>query len=671
MKNFWLLSWVLLISQTIKAAPISEDQARTKARSFIANKRYQSIQNITLNSVFPSERRKVASEVLPYYIFNIGENQGFVLISADDRLTPVLGYSETGTFDRQQLPDNLQNLLDDYLVEYQDLSEVDSEYSRQQDRMQKPAISPMMTTQWGQGAPFNLYCPLFVTGEEHCAVGCVGTAMAQVAYHVAHSRMDRLLLKNEVRSYKCNTVYEEGKVKGSVTVPAIPEGMVIDWSAMRDEYAETDSDEGALAVARLLAVCAASVRTQFTIPAYGSSVSNTIYTTSALQNQFGFDATISYVQRANYTLQQWTDLIYSELSEGRPIIYRGSSSGGGHAFVIDGYEDGLFHVNWGWGGKANGYFALSVMNPLDNSGIGASTSHDGYTNAQAAVIGIQMGTGQTADSRKMLMSMRLVVDDHTITYVPYNMTGETRKFEFGIGFIDDNGNLEAIKTSSTGFLSNFRSYSATSFTLDGQERRAGTYKIVPISRIAGENEWVTDWNSSYQYVEAVYSRSGLSTLTLHPSAQVTATDMHITGPHYAGVEHHVNVTLESHGEEVYQTYYLFASTTSLMGEAVSMTGVSIPADGVQMATFLFTPAYHGTYNLWISTDREGRNVIGQTSVNIVGTTDDHGTTGWGTLPAVSRQDTDVWYNLNGQHVTCPLKGIYLRNGKKYSLRMIE
>lgn len=670
MKQLWLLSWVLLVSLTIEAAPISESQALAKARSFVANKRYLSIQEITLNSITPSTHRKVVAEALPYYIFNIGENQGFVLISGDDRLTPILGYSEAGTFNEQQLPDNLQNLLDDYTVEYQSLP-ANSNSSVRQPKSTKSAISPMLTTQWGQGAPYNLYCPRFVTGEQHCAVGCVGTAMAQVAYHVAHTRTDRTALLHGIRSYTCSTVYELDGVKGNVSVPAIPEGTEINWSSMRDEYSATDSDEGAMAVARLLAVCAASVRTQFTIPAYGSSTSNTLYVTSALVDQFGFDSTISYRQRVNYTLQQWTDLIYDELSAGRPVIYRGSSSGGGHAFVIDGYEDGLFHVNWGWGGKANGFFSLSVMNPLDNSGIGASTTHDGYTNAQGAVIGIQMGSGQTADSRKMLTSMRLSVNNQTITYTPYNLTGDTHKFEFGIGFIDDRGRLEAIKSSSTGFLSNFYSYSSTNFTMSGHERSAGTYKIVPISRIAGETEWNTDWNASYQYVEAVYDRYGLLSLTLHPSARVTATDMHVSGPHYAGAEHQVTVTFKSQGEEVYQTYYLFASTTSFMGDAVSMTGVTIPADGTQTASFLFTPTYQGTYNLWIATDSEGHNVIGQTSVSIMGNTDDHGTTGIKSQPTNHHRPADVWYDLHGQRVNRPLKGIYLRNGKKYSVRFNE
>lgn len=671
MKQLWLLSWVLIFSLTIKAAPINENQARTKAWSFVAKKRYQSIQEITLKSITSSKHRKAASESLPYYVFNIGENQGFILISSDDQLTPILGYSETGSFDDQQLPDNLQNLLDDYVVEYNRLSAADFRSTSQQKPLSKSAISPMLTTQWGQGAPFNLYCPMFVVGDEHCSVGCVGTAMAQVAYHVAHKRMDHSTILSGVRSYMCNAVYEQDDVKGSVLVPAIPEGMEIDWSAMRDEYSATDSDEGAIAVARLMAVCAVSVKTQFTIPAYGSSMSNTLYITSALVRQFGFDSTISYEQRANYSLQQWSDLIYDELAAGRPVVYRGSSTGGGHAFVIDGYEDGLFHVNWGWGGKANGFFALSVMNPLDNSGIGASTSHDGYTSAQAAVIGIQVGTDQSADSRNILTSMRLVVDDQTITYVPYNMTGETHKFEYGIGFIDDKGRLEAIKSSMTNYLSNFQSYSATNFTLSGHERSAGTYKIVPISRIVGDDEWATDWNASYQYVEAVYDRFGQLSLTLHPSARVTATDMHVSGPHYAGAEHQVDVAFSSKGDETYQTYYLFASTTSYMGEPVSMTGVTIPADGTQTASFLFTPTYQGTYNLWIATDSEGLNVIGQTSVSIMGNTDNHGTTGLGALPTVPHQDIDVWYHLNGQRATRPVKGIYLRNGKKYSVRFNE
>ena len=111
---------------------------------------------------------------------------------------------------------------------------------------------------------------------------------------------------------------------------------------------------------------------------------------NALKNNFGYDGNIQHLFRNNYSNEAWESLIYRELAERRPVLYAGTSSGGAHAFVCDGYDgNGLFHINWGWGGMCNGYFKLSVLNPNDNSGMGASSSKDGYSMNQDVLIGIQ------------------------------------------------------------------------------------------------------------------------------------------------------------------------------------------------------------------------------------------------------------------------------------------
>ena len=110
----------------------------------------------------------------------------------------------------------------------------------------------------------------------------------------------------------------------------------------------------------------------------------------ALKNNFGYDGNIQHLFRNNYSNEAWESMIYRELAERRPVLYAGTSSGGAHAFVCDGYDgNGLFHINWGWGGMCNGYFKLSVLNPNDNSGMGASSSKDGYSMNQDVLIGIQ------------------------------------------------------------------------------------------------------------------------------------------------------------------------------------------------------------------------------------------------------------------------------------------
>ena len=113
-----------------------------------------------------------------------------------------------------------------------------------------------------------------------------------------------------------------------------------------------------------------------------------------VMNYLDYDRSVHAVSRTSYKAAEWNQLIYDELAAGRPLLYNGQSIGGGHSFVIDGYDkDNYFHVKWGWSGNANGYFLLSALDPSNNSGSGASSTTDGYNFWQGAVIGIQPQKG--------------------------------------------------------------------------------------------------------------------------------------------------------------------------------------------------------------------------------------------------------------------------------------
>ena len=123
------------------------------------------------------------------------------------------------------------------------------------------------------------------------------------------------------------------------------------------------------------------------------------------------------------TYAQWVDTIYNELLHARPVVLGGHSSGGGHAFVADGYdsESNFFHINWGWTGKSNDYFALSVLNPDDNGQIGASSSGDGYSYDQVAIVGAQIGTGQQPAPEPIRLTMNLLsVNEDTVFFSARN-----------------------------------------------------------------------------------------------------------------------------------------------------------------------------------------------------------------------------------------------------------
>ena len=126
---------------------------------------------------------------------------------------------------------------------------------------------------------------------------------------------------------------------------------------------------------------------------YTPWVSNGLFfDTDILVNQFGYDQGVFLAKSEEYTVSGWDELIYQELKEGRPMVYMGFSTGGGHAFVVDGYEvqegSGYYHVNWGWDGRGNGFYKINLLNP-DLSGAGGSTTKDGYCRGQQALIGLQ------------------------------------------------------------------------------------------------------------------------------------------------------------------------------------------------------------------------------------------------------------------------------------------
>ena len=322
-----------------------------------------------------------AGQVSGLYLFNVSNGGGFVVVSNDDAtITPILGYGERGSIDIKNLPDNMRAWLQDYANEIAWMqthgsTKPASKASRRAGSHAQTAIAPLLTTTWDQGAPYNNLCP------DGCVTGCVATAMAQVMFYtetVTHQNATTTTTA-EIPGYTTNKNY---------TLDAIPAGTSINWSNMTPTYGNSSTEAQEQAVAELMKYCGYAVKMN-----YGpSSGAYTYDIVPALKNYFGYAETVTYLMRSFYTYADWTDLIYHELSQGRPVLYAGQSSDSGHEFVCDGYkyEDGndLFHINWGWGGTSDGYFVLSALNP-DEQGIGGSSSTDGYHYGQEAVVGIQ------------------------------------------------------------------------------------------------------------------------------------------------------------------------------------------------------------------------------------------------------------------------------------------
>lgn len=372
-----ILSSGLLLAMPILAAPVDPSAAKDEAVRFLISPsegRKAAPSNPELTLAYTAETSGEAA----FYIFN--HTGGFVIISADDRLPSVLGYSECGEFDEARIPDNFRWWLGEYTREISGWLPTAPETmpsAIKRASIRREPIAPMTKTTWNQDAPYNNDCPLDSYGQKS-VTGCVATAMAQLMkYH-----------------------QWPAKPKGS-SGGVVFDGTTYDWGNMLDNYVTGEySAKQAQAVATLMRQCGASVNMMYSSWASGAYDMSVPY---AFVKYFNYSPEIRMVWKDYTPLSTWTEIVYSELSAGRPLYYSGSSSSGGHAFVCDGYsQNDLFHFNWGWGGYQDGYFRLTALNPASG---GAGSYEGGYNSGQTILTGLSPNkNGITAEDQIALLS---------------------------------------------------------------------------------------------------------------------------------------------------------------------------------------------------------------------------------------------------------------------------
>lgn len=373
-----LISILCGMALTSIAAPRSLSQAKAIAAKFAAQKG---------GSAKKAARRALtcarASEAdRPYYVFNQGDNQGFTIVSADDVLPEIVGYADTGAFDDGNMPEGLAAFMDAYrktataiLAGDKDATDNMNKLTAIKSAGKATAVSPLLGSMaWNQSEPYNNQCPLW-NGTDRAVTGCVATAMAQVMAYYKYPAT----LQADIPSYKYR--YE-------LTTEPIAKGAAYDWDNMLPRYTSGSYTEAqANAVAKLMFHCGAAVKMKY------GPVSAAAVRPAQLSEFFGYDADLMQeVYRKSVTLDKWIELLDGELQAGRPILYSGTSSTGGHQYVCDGRdEDGLYHINWGWGGSSNGYFDINILNPDYQ---GSFPAEDGYTRDACIVIGIAPDNGK-------------------------------------------------------------------------------------------------------------------------------------------------------------------------------------------------------------------------------------------------------------------------------------
>ena len=368
-----LLSW---------AGPIDQQTAEQTARQFFSKRGGKKA--APLKSVSAKRLMKNATAAdTPYYIFNIGDGDGFVIVSGDDAAIPVLGYSDKGTFDWESMPENLREwmkLNEMYIESCRNKTGVVHSPSRVGTPVQAPLLGEI---KWGQDTPYNLKCPTYTASGEtkHYYVGCVATAATQIMRYHGYPAQG-----NDTKTYT--------DTKGcGQTLSADFGNTTYDWANILNTYRGVEATEAQKdAISTLAFHFGVAVDMEYV--AGGSGAVSPIVP-NAFRHYFRYDSGTTMRKRNYYDTSEWLSIIKSEIDAQRPVYYAASSEDGlgGHAFVCDGYDtEDFVHINWGWYGDYNGYFSVNHLEP---AGLGEGGGKGAYNIDQEIITGIQPPTGGT------------------------------------------------------------------------------------------------------------------------------------------------------------------------------------------------------------------------------------------------------------------------------------
>lgn len=365
----------------LQAARVDEATALKVAQNFMSQRGWQGSELVNVTSQLPYQN---------IYTFVAAQGEGFVMVSAEDRAIPVLGYSLTDRLDPMDIPVNANDCFMSYddqidFIIQNDLKtseEIELEWEALEEGLEPPfpplptAVQPMVATRWNQSSPYNQLCP---TGTY---AGCSAIAMAQVMKYHNYPTTGRGSHTYSTNSYRNltanfgNTTYQ--------------------WSSMPNTVSGSSTAAQKTAVATLIYHVGVSMEMDYGTSGSGAATTNYGSLTypsaeNALVSYFKYSSSVHSISKADYSDNEWKSILKSELDASRPIIYSGFDSDAGHAFVLDGYDNtSKFHVNWGWGGSYDGYFAMGNLCP---GGSGAGANQTGtYNLRNEAIIGIKPAT---------------------------------------------------------------------------------------------------------------------------------------------------------------------------------------------------------------------------------------------------------------------------------------
>lgn len=556
-KILFLLSAAAMTASSISASPLTPDQALARAEKAGMMKAVSTAGN-ALN---PMPVYTAGNETPLYYVFE-NKQSGFVIISADDVAVPVLGYADSGRWDAATMPPDMKWWLEQYGREIEAASATATTPAPA--AVSREYIAPLVKTLWDQDAPYNNMCPAVRTTKTY--TGCVATAMAQVM---------------KVHNWPATGKGSQSYTWNNKTISLDFSTVTFDWDNMLDYYTGRATDAQKNAVAQLMYACAVSVKMGFGTNQSGALVTDIA---PALVNNFDYDPSIAMAAREFYGITEWEDLVYSELSAGRPVIYSGSGADGGHCFVCDGYNDGFFHFNWGWSGISDGFFRLSALNP-GFQGIGGNTS--GFNDGQIIIYNIKKPVEGSVESTPVFGTTTMAgatVNGSNLTMTGIFCNYSTRDItgRFRLKAVSDQGGDDVLLSA---FGSNMSLEPGSGFqAISGSISRLsnGTYRVYPVFVDESGTEYPVLMPTT-QLGYAILEKGSVSTVQVPASGEFTVNDVTLGSELYWGSDFSVSGTIVNTGENdvILPLYPVLLSSAGYngilaMGSAIN---TEIPAAG--------------------------------------------------------------------------------------------
>ena len=475
--QFLLVLLLALGYSPLQAKRITQWQAQQQAYSFWGKQMPQ-------KAKAKSRTATTASTSDAYYVFN-NDAGGFVIIAGDDAVTPVLGYTSTGSFDAENLPDGLKDLLKSY---ERQIAALGDNYVANQTATRAAFTGEKLlkTAEWNQMAPFNKYTP------NNYVTGCVATAGAIVMKHHGYPAKG-----TGSHSYTWNGKTWTANFEHDY-----------DWASMPVKYDGTN-DAAFDGVARLMSDLGVAVEMQYAKSGSGAYIGDMI---SALQKYFGYSKLTYLASIDDMEAEAWNAKLRGEIDANRPILYSASdASVGGHSFIIDGYKDESFSVNWGWGGYCNGFYQIGALNP-ESAG---KPTGDKYNLGQTAVIGLQPSDGTEKVSTMgflkfagQLQALNMNVTDvkkgqrGAIFSVPLGNTGDhSFTGEVVVALMNAKGEMREIVTSKPFKLTDFAPgyyNSSLSFSIESKvDAEPGDYLAI-MAKEDGSEEYIELYDPTFE-----------------------------------------------------------------------------------------------------------------------------------------------------------------------------